>query len=240
MKVLVNGGLNVSSLDGWWAEAYATEAGWAVGDSQEHSEPGSDAREADALYGILEGEVVPAFYSRDAAGIPRAWVARVRASMADLAPRFSSNRMVRQYVDDVYVAAAAAVHRRAADGCGLARDLHAWGTELAAHWAEVRIETVDVTAVGNDWAFVVRVTLGKIAPDRVSVELYAEPLGGTEAVRIRMEPSEGRGLQPGDIELIYRATAPASRPASDYTPRIVPHHPEAWIPMEAPHIRWPR
>src|SRR5271167_2388369 len=78
MKVLVNGGLNFSELDGWWAEAYSPEVGWALGDGQEHGEdPGLDAREADQLYSILEQEIVPEFYNRDAAGIPSGWVGRV-------------------------------------------------------------------------------------------------------------------------------------------------------------------
>jgi len=241
MKVLVNGGLNVSELDGWWAEGYTPEAGWALGDGQEHAEPDWDAREADALYRLLEEEIIPAFYARDAAGIPRAWVARVRASMAELAPRFSSNRMLRQYVDDIYLPAADAVRRRSADGGRLARELHAWATALAAHWAEVRIEAVDVAQVGDDWAFAVRVALGAIAPDGVRVELYAEPLGDDEPVLIVMDRAEGTpGIQGGAIAPIYRARAPALRPASDYTPRIVPHHPEARIPAEAAYIRWLR
>jgi len=97
MKVLVNGGINLSELDGWWAEAYTPEVGWALGDGQEHGEdPAWDAAEADALYDLLEREVIPEFYARDEQGIPRAWVARVRESMARLTPRFSTNRTVRE------------------------------------------------------------------------------------------------------------------------------------------------
>ncbi len=181
----------------------------------------------------------PAFYARDAAGIPRAWVVRVRASMAELAPRFSSNRMVRQYVDDLYLPAAGAVRRRSADGGRLARELHAWATELAAHWAKARIDAVDVARVGDDWAFAVRVALGAIAPEGVRVKLYAEPLGDDEPVRIRMDrPERPTGIQGGAIAPVYRASVPALRPASDYTPRILPHHPDARIPAEAAYIRW--
>jgi starch phosphorylase len=241
MKVLVNGGLNVSELDGWWAEAYTPEAGWALGDGQEHAEPEWDAREAEALYHLLETEIVPTFYARDAAGLPRAWVARIRASMAELAPRFSSNRMVRQYVEDLYLPAAAAVRRRVADGHRLARELHTWATGLAAHWAEVRIEAVEAALVGNDWAFAVRVALGAVAPDGVRVELYAEPRGDDEPVRVVMVSTEGTvGLEDSHTTPVYRARVPAARPASDYTPRVVPHHPQARIPLEAPYVRWPR
>ncbi|MGD8631649.1 MAG: alpha-glucan family phosphorylase, partial [Gammaproteobacteria bacterium] len=102
MKVLVNGGLNLSELDGWWAEAYSEEVGWALGDCEEHSDPQWDAVEADSLYRLLEEEVAPLFYRRDAQGIPGAWVARMRASMARLAPQFSCNRMARDYVEELY------------------------------------------------------------------------------------------------------------------------------------------
>jgi starch phosphorylase len=241
MKVLVNGGLNCSELDGWWAEAYAPETGWALGDGQEHVEPDWDAREADALYRLLEEKVVPEFYTRDLAGIPHAWVARVRASMADLTPRFSSNRMLRQYVEDIYLPAAAAVRRRSPKGDGIARELHAWGMALAAHWAEVRVGAVGVVRAGDHWSFDVPVSLGAVAPDGVRVELYAEPLDGDTPVRIVMERVERTtGPQDDEIGFVYRASVPASRPASDYTPRIVPHHPDARIPMEAAQIRWPR
>lgn len=116
MKVLVNGGLNLSELDGWWAEAYAPEVGWALGDGQEHGDdPAWDAAEAEALYTLLEQEVIPAFYSRDANGIPAAWVAHMRESMAQLVARFSANCTVREYTEQFYLPAAAAYHHRAAD-----------------------------------------------------------------------------------------------------------------------------
>ena len=106
MKVLVNGGLNLSELDGWWAEAYSPAVGWAIGDRREHGEdPSWDAAEADALYGLLEREVVPEFYSRDEHGIPGAWVARMRESMARLTPTYSTNRVVRQYTEEHYILA---------------------------------------------------------------------------------------------------------------------------------------
>ncbi len=106
MKVLVNGGLNLSELDGWWAEAYRPDVGWALGDGREHYEPEWYEREAQQLYEILEQEVIPEFYDRDAGGLPRNWLARIRTSMAQLTPKFSSNRMMREYVEEYYVPAA--------------------------------------------------------------------------------------------------------------------------------------
>src|SRR5208283_6189161 len=95
MKVLVNGGLNLSELDGWWAEAYSPEVGWALGDGNEHGEdPAWDAAEADALCQVLEQHVIPAFYTRDHSGIPTRWVSMMRESMVRLTPQFSANRAV--------------------------------------------------------------------------------------------------------------------------------------------------
>ena len=99
MKVLVNGGLNLSERDGWWDEAYAGDLGWAISDGRECSEGERDAEDAEALYSVLEQEIVPEFYARDASGIPRQWLDRVRRSMAVLAPTYSSSRMAREYVE---------------------------------------------------------------------------------------------------------------------------------------------
>ena len=113
MKVLVNGGLNLSEIDGWWAEAYSPEVGWALDDGKEHPEPEWDSAEADQLYSLLEQEVIPTFYEQDPRGIPRRWVAKMRASMARLTSRFSSNRMVRECTESYYVPA----HRTCRSNC---------------------------------------------------------------------------------------------------------------------------
>src|ERR1019366_1863527 len=124
MKVLVNGGLNLSELDGWWAEAYSPAVGWAVGDGQEHGDdPSWDAAEAEALYGLLEREVIPEFYTRNEKGIPAGWVAKMRESMARLTPAFSTNRVVRQYTEEHYLVAAANYSVRAASHGRLGFDL---------------------------------------------------------------------------------------------------------------------
>ena len=109
MKVLVNGGLNLSELDGWWAEAYQPQVGWGLGDGQEHDgDPDWDAAEATALYSILENEVIPTFYTRNADGLPTDWLAKMRESMASLTARFSANRAIRQYTNEYYLPRAAA------------------------------------------------------------------------------------------------------------------------------------
>jgi starch phosphorylase len=107
MKVLANGGLNVSELDGWWAEAYVPEVGWAIGDGKEHGEdPAWDAAEVEQLYALLEQHIIPEFYDRDAQGLPSRWLERIRESMARLTPEFSAGRAIREYTEDHYLPAA--------------------------------------------------------------------------------------------------------------------------------------
>ena len=145
MKVLVNGGINLSELDGWWAEAYTPEVGWALGDGQEHGDdPAWDAAEAERLYNLLEYEVIPEFYTRDENGIPTAWVARMRESMARLAPRFSANRTVREYTEQHYLPAAAAYKKRSC------RSLHTGQTNrsLAANFG-AKMARITLRQSGN-------------------------------------------------------------------------------------------
>ncbi len=238
MKVLVNGGLNLSELDGWWAEAWRPEVGWALGDGREHGDDAAwDAREADALYELLENEVIPLFYRRDEHGIPGGWIERMRHSMAELTPAFSTNRMVREYTERHYLPLAAAVARRCADGAALARDIQAWRTHLATTWHSLRFGDLQVQRTALHYHFSVAVYLGDVAPDAVRVELYADPAHGRPRERHAMLPSPLPGAVNG---FLYRLTVPAQRPAGDYTPRVVPHHPEAAVPLEEAHILWQR
>jgi starch phosphorylase len=239
MKVLVNGGLNLSELDGWWAEAYTADVGWALGDGEEHGDdPAWDAAEAESLYRLLEREVVPAFYTRDARGLPTAWIAKMRASMARLTPRFSTNRVVREYTDGYYVAAATRFRERSADRGALGAQLAAWRRGLTQHWSEARFGTLRVETAAAEHRMRVEVYLGALDPETVRVELYADPADGVEAVRQLM--TRGRRLEGPGGRYEYAASVPASRPAGDYTPRLVPWHPAAAVPLEAPEILWQR
>jgi starch phosphorylase len=239
MKTLVNGGLNLSALDGWWDEAYAPDVGWALGGPSDEPDAQRDAREAEQLYRLLEEAVVPEFYDRDAAGLPRAWLARMRASMARLAPRFSGNRMIREYLETYYLPATDAVRRRCADGARLARALREWWTGLVERWPQVRFGPLEVREGAEGWRFELVVALGAIEPVHVRVELYAPPLDSSsppecvEMERHERVASEGNGYR-------YAASVRTSRAVSDYTPRVLPFHPEARVPMEAGLILWQR
>ena len=237
MKVLVNGGLNLSELDGWWAEAYSPEVGWAIGDGREHGDdPSWDAAEAGQLYAVLEREVIPEFYARDEHGIPRCWVARMRESMARLTPAFSTNRVVRQYTEEHYLSAAAAFRQRAENQGSKGVDLALWQAELAKHWSAVRFGPATVEQQGEQYLFHVQVFLGDFDPDAVRVELYAEAQKDGEPIAEAMTREE---LLAGRASAItYSASVPASRPVADYTPRLVPRHEGAFVPLEAPFILW--
>ncbi|HEU0200792.1 MAG TPA: alpha-glucan family phosphorylase [Burkholderiaceae bacterium] len=234
MKVLVNGGLNLSSLDGWWAEAYAPDLGWAVGAND--GSLADDAAEAELLYRLLEEQVIPEFYARDASGVPRRWIARVRASMAKLAPFFSSNRMLFEYVRDVYLPAAQEYRARAAAGAALARELRQWNHAVRHRWREIHIAAFDAQREGDAWEFRLHLYLGDLPADAVAAQLYAEPLGAEEASvmpMVRVAPIAGalNGF-------VYGCRVRSARPAAHFTPRVVPHHPHVRWPLELPLVHW--
>jgi len=236
MKVLVNGGMNLSELDGWWAEAYSPELGWALGDGREHSEPGWDAQEAEQLYRLLEEQVVPMFYDRDAHGIPRAWLARMRQSMAHLTPRFSTNRMVREYVERLYIPAAGLLQQRAAQQSRLARELYQWEQSLRRHWSGIHMGGLEVLETPAGREYTVPVYLGDITPGHIQVQLYAEPVQGETDICEVMRQGEAI---PGALNgYVYHGTVPAGRAAGDFTPRVVPYHPQAKVPNELALITW--
>jgi glycogen phosphorylase len=237
MKVLVNGGLNLSELDGWWAEAYAPEVGWALGDGEEHGDdPAWDAADAEALYERLEQEVIPEFYTRNETGIPTAWVARIRESMTRLTPRFSASRTVREYTEQHYLPAASAYRVRAADNGAAARKLVAWQNELALKWAAIRFGALTVETHGEQHVIGVQVFLEGASPDTVRVELYADGAKGGGAVRQEMTRV---GQLPGEAGgYTYRANVSSARPAMDYTARIMPHYDGLAVPLEAGWLLW--
>ena len=239
MKVLVNGGLNLSELDGWWAEAYSPDVGWANGDGKEHGDdPAWDAAEAETLYSLLEREVIPEFYSRDDKGIPGKWVKRMRESMARLTCTFSANRTVREYTEAHYLPAATAYRQRAAEGSKLGIDLIQWQRAVSARWPHVRFGAAKVETNESVHRFEAQVYLGELDSGSVRVEIYADPQDGGEPVHQVM--AVGRPLDGSAAGYVYSGTVPSARPASDYTPRIVPFKAEARIPLEAAQILWLR
>jgi starch phosphorylase len=239
MKVLVNGGLNCSELDGWWAEAYQPDLGWALGDGREHAhDPGWNRAEAEMLYETLERDVVPEFYDRDANGIPAAWIARIRESMARLTPQFSADRAVREYTEQQYVPAAAAYCARAAKGGAAGQKIAAWQRDMHHYWPRLKFGAVNYEVRGETCEFEIQVYLGDLKPAEVRVELFAPGLLDGPAARLEMKPmAQGAVVEDG---YVYTATVSGPRPPTDYTARIVPVCNGAALPLEDARILWQR
>jgi starch phosphorylase len=239
MKVLVNGGINLSELDGWWAEAYTPEVGWALGDGQEHGEdPAWDAAEAEALYDLLERQVIPEFYTRGESGIPAAWVSRMRESMARLTPVFAASRAVREYLEQHYLPAAAAYRERAANKGAAGRLVVDWRHEVEGKWGSLRFGDLRVETNADHHVFQVEIYLNNLDPNAARVELYADGIGGSDPVRVEMKCE--RPQPDASRRCVYHATVPTTRPASDYTARVVPQRSGVAVPLESAQILWQR
>jgi starch phosphorylase len=237
MKVLVNGGLNLSELDGWWAEAYTPEVGWALGDGKEHGDdPAWDAHEANELYDLLEREIIPEYYARNEQGIPTAWVNRIRESMAQLTPQYSSGRAVREYTEKYYLPAAMAYRQRSANQGKIAAQVVNSSRELEQKWGTIRFGEVKIESAGEINIFELQIYLDSLDPETVRAELYADGINGNAAERIEMK--RARQLLGAGNSFAYRAEVAALRPASDYTARLIPCHEGVIIPLEETHILW--
>ena len=231
MKTLVNGCLHLSTLDGWWDEAYTPEVGWCIGDTDDDN-PARDALDANDLYRLLEHEITPLFYDRDANGIPHRWLPRVRASLTHLTPMFSSDRMVREYVQQAYVPAAHGYDVRQSKNSEVAHSLVGWQHSVAAAWPYVRFEELSYERDGDDWSFWVTIDLAGVPAAHVRVDLCATDVEAKQTLVTPMtiEPTAG-------TVVACRARVPANRPAEHYTPRIAANHPARYA-TELPLMKW--
>ncbi len=239
MKVLVNGGINLSELDGWWAEAFTPEVGWAIGDGLEHGrDPNLDGVEADALYNLLEREVIPGFYTRNKDNIPTGWVAKMRESMARLTPQFSADRSVREYTGQHYLPSAKAYLKRSARKGLEGRQIVEWQHSLEQNWTKLHFGKSNIRTEGDQHIFEIQVYLNDLDPNSLKVELYADRVNGNgtvkqEMIQIQSIPDVTNGYT-------YRSQVPAIRPADDYSVRVIPFRDGVSIPLEASHILWQR
>jgi starch phosphorylase len=237
MKLLVNGGINLSELDGWWAEAYSPDVGWALGDFQEHGDdPAWDAVEANHLYDLLEKEVVPEFYIRDEKGIPKKWIARMRESMARLTPQYSADRCVRDYTEKHYLPRARSLQKRSNDKAAHAKKIVDWKHKIDANWPAIRFAEAKINSTKDANIFEIQVYLNDLNPDFIAVELYALGLEGGPSERIVMQ--QLRQLEGTPNTYIYRASVPTTRAANSYTARIIPKFEDVAAPLEIGEIIW--
>jgi len=233
MKVLVNGGINLSVLDGWWAEAYKPELGWAIGDGNEHGDDAHwDAIEADQLYTILEQEVVPEFYNRNEKGIPTQWVSRMRKSMSQLTPQFSADRSVREYTESHYIPTALAFKNRMENNAEKGKQIILWQHSLELNWKTIRFGEYNVKPVGNQYQFDIKLNLGFIDAHSVCVQLFANGLNDLSPEIHEMKSS--------NVENQYSILIDSVRSSSDYTVRVIPFFDGVAVPLETNFILWQR
>jgi starch phosphorylase len=238
MKVLVNGGINLSELDGWWVEAYTPEVGWALGDKQEHGDdPAWDIAEANALYDLLEKQVVPEFYIRNEKGIPKRWIERMRKSMATLTPLFSANRSVREYTENFYLPATNNYIKRAAEKGIAGVKIFNAQVELRNKWNKIKFGELQTEIIENGYSFHLSIFLNHIDQDKILIELYAEGINDAGPTRIKMEADP---TTTKDEEYTYHARAMSIRPASDFTARIISKYEDVVVPLEDKMILWER
>jgi starch phosphorylase len=246
MKAVANGVLNLSTLDGWWDEAFQPEVGWAIGRGESYDDPNyQDQVEAEALYELLERDVVPTFYNRGADGLPRRWIARMKASIGYLCHFFNTHRMVREYTERFYLPAASRYRQLTADKMARARALAAWKARIWENWAQVRIGALDADPftelqVGSAIRVRARVHLGNLTPDDVTVELY---VGRVDADGDIVE-AEATPMQPiGPAEnggYLFEASAVPCRKSGlhGYSARVLPRHPDLTSPFIPGLIAW--
>ena len=248
MKAAANGVLNLSTLDGWWDEAYRSELGWVIGRGEKYDEPDEQDRvEAEALYVLLEQDVVPAFYDRGTNGLPRRWISRMKATIGSLSCFFNTHRMVQDYTERFYLPAAARQRQLAANEMALARELAAWKTSLQSSWTQLGIEVAEAAPgaelqVGDEVHVRARVHLGGLKPTDVKVELYLGRVGADaeiiEADATRLQPvrADGEG-----VYLFEGSAAPCRKSGlHGYTIRVLPHHPSLNNPFLPGFIVWAR
>jgi glycogen phosphorylase len=188
MKVIPNGGLNLSVLDGWWCEGYETDTGWAIGAGEEYEDNTyQDEVESKGLFDVLENEIVPLFYELGNDSLPRAWIAKMKSSMMKLAPLFNTNRMVQEYTDRFYMNAYQGWKALSEDDFARTKALAAWEENIRRNWGEVQIYTASIASreqeVGSAMRVEADVYTGALSPQDISVQVYTGPLDSDYHIR---------------------------------------------------------
>ncbi|MFZ5979453.1 MAG: alpha-glucan family phosphorylase, partial [Candidatus Zixiibacteriota bacterium] len=216
MKAAVNGGLNVSVLDGWWVEGYNEDTGFKIGNGEEYENVDiQDKFDAEALYNVFEREVIPVFYDRDDNDLPLEWIYKMKASIQMAGKQFSTHRMLMDYSNDFYVPAIKASLKLSNDNFNLNRQLTSWINRISQSWDKIAIRDIDIpdlgptVYVGQKINVKLHVFLGAITPDDVRVEIVSGRLNSQEqllnfspanATLDGSQPQEGVYTYNGEIE----------------------------------------
>jgi starch phosphorylase len=246
MKAAANGVLSLSVLDGWWDEAYEPGVGWAIGRGEAYDDPEyQDQVESEALYNLLERDVVPTFYDQGADGLPRRWIELVKSSIGTLCHFFNTHRMVQQYTERFYLPAATRAQQLAAEGMQRARALAAWKARVERNWAQVRIQAVHAAwdrevQVGDKLGIQVSVQLGELAPEDVTIEVYMGRVDvNGEIVDAEATALTSSGKDEEGNHLFEAKAIPCEKSGlHGYTVRVLPHHPDLVTPLLPGLIVW--
>jgi starch phosphorylase len=245
MKVIYNGGLNLSTLDGWWAEAYDPSVGWEIGKGEEYPTEQHALQnkiEADALYTMLERDIVPLFYERARDGLPRDWIAKVKNSIRKLAPFFNTNRMVMEYADQYYLPAKTRHERLATPDFKRGIALAEWRKHVDRAWSKVRVVKVETSGntlkIGGDQEVHAWVDLGELKPTDVSVQLYYGRLDTHGEIEhgdtVDMNPLGNNGtVYEFAGKIGYKLTG-----THGVSIRVLPAHEDLPTPFQRGLIRW--
>jgi starch phosphorylase len=244
MKAGMNGVLNCSILDGWWAEGYQADIGWAIGSGEMYADEDlQDRIESEALYDLLETEIVPLFYNRGHDGLPREWIRRMKCSMRVVGKEFSSHRMLREYSEKFYFPALENSRKLAAADFAPAKSVANYLDRARASWSRIAVTEMKTDAKpvmdrGDKVTVDAIVELGGLDPSGAAVELYFGPLSSqdeiTEAERIEMTAAEQRGSA-----WLYRVTVTCARTGKQgYAVRVLPKHEALVSPFVPGLVRW--
>jgi glycogen phosphorylase len=243
MKAVLNGGLNCSVLDGWWDESFDGRNGWALGGRETPADPEMHDRvDANSLYDILEREIVPRFYDRSEGPVPRRWVERIKTSMSMLGGRVTADRMVRDYVEQLYEPAARQSQTMTASSFGRARDLAAWKSKVREHWDGVEVINVDgeltEARVGDERRLQATVKIGELSTEDLSVQLAHGRVGANgELIEPAIEEMEVESVQDGICT--YRGSFTSGRAGLyGFAVRVVPSHNDLTSRMDMGLVTW--
>jgi starch phosphorylase len=247
MKAAMNGLPNLSVLDGWWDEADFAQTGWAIGHGEDYTDLNyQDEVEANALYDLLEQEIIPLFYDRDDEGLPRGWIAKMKAAIRLNCPRFNTARMVGEYATRGYFPASDRYYVMTANQHAAAKDLAHWQSHLFEHWYEIRIEAIDVSDLGDvkvDQTISVkaRINLGQLTPNDVQVELYQGSINAEGEIAhgspVVMD-YQGQDPNQPSISLYTVDIAYTSSGLQGFSLRIIPKHENLSSPYEPRLVLW--
>lgn len=244
MKVVPNGGLNLSILDGWWVEGYDMDNGWAIGAGEEYEDPNyQDEVESKALFDVLENEVIPLYYDRSSDDLPRHWISRIKKSMMKLAPVFNTNRMVQEYTEKYYVRARENWQNLSADNFARTKQLVMWKQLVRDNWSQVKIVNAGVQKREVEVGFALKVeaevALGKLKPADMQVQILSGPLNSNyDIVEPNIEKMECTGQVSDDLYK-YEGYIPCDESGLfGYSLRVMPYHRDMSDQFGLELMRW--